>query len=302
MARKRRTKGQIAQLERQILEAVKQDHPTSARHVFYLMTDPRLEESVEKSEKGYQQICTRLRKMRRAGEMPYGWICDESRAGWHVYAWSSAEEFLVNSLKLFRFDIWQHVNDYVEVWCESRSIAGVVQGVCCDLAVSLYPTGGFSSISLVHQAVSHWSTLAGGRDVNVIYIGDHDPSGVLIDESLEREMRLHMERQEVEYDLDFQRVAVTTEQIAAWDLPTKPRKKTDRRRWDITDTVEAEAIPATRMRAMVRSAISEFLSPGELERAKLIERAVVESGDPLEEILSEADYNSLVAPARGIPR
>ena len=291
MPRERRTKAQIEQLERQVLAAVEQDHPTSARHVFYLMTDPRLEESVEKSEKGYLQICARLMKMRRAEGLPYGWICDESRTGWHVYAWSSPQEFLLSSLRSFRFNLLQYVNDYVEVWCESGSIAGVVQGVCRDLAVSFYPTGGFSSISLLYGAVYSWSTLAGGRDVSVIYVGDHDQSGLLIDESLEREMRLHMNRKGVNCDLAFRRIAVTTEQITDWSLPTKPRKKTDRRRMDITDTVGAEAITATQMRTTVRSAISGFLPPGELERAKQIERAVVETGDPLERLLTGAGYD-----------
>ncbi len=31
-----------------------------------------------------------------------------------------------------------------------------------------------------------------GRPVTVFYIGDYDPAGVLIDVSLERELRLHL--------------------------------------------------------------------------------------------------------------
>ena len=45
-------------------------------------------------------------------------------------------------------------------------------------------------------------------------------------------------------DLRFERLAVTEFLIQLLGLPTKPRKATDRRRPDITETVEAEAIPA----------------------------------------------------------
>jgi urate oxidase len=46
--RRRRTKQQIEQLQKQIYEVLYQDHPQSVRHIFYRMTNPRLLEPVEK--------------------------------------------------------------------------------------------------------------------------------------------------------------------------------------------------------------------------------------------------------------
>src|SRR5690554_1967144 len=54
--RKRRTKAQIDQLDNQICEALAQHHPQSIRHVFYLMTNPRLPEPVEKTDNGYRHV------------------------------------------------------------------------------------------------------------------------------------------------------------------------------------------------------------------------------------------------------
>ena len=48
--------------------------------------------------------------------------------------------------------MWQHSDYYCEVWCESRSIAGVIENDCEELAVSLYPAGGFSSMTLAYQS------------------------------------------------------------------------------------------------------------------------------------------------------
>ncbi len=60
--RERRTADRVAQLDAQILDVLRADHPQSVRHVFYRMTDPRLAESVEKSDRG---LSPRAGSMRR---------------------------------------------------------------------------------------------------------------------------------------------------------------------------------------------------------------------------------------------
>ena len=47
--RQRRTRDEVEQLERQILDILEQDHPQSVRHVFYRLTDPRLLEPVPRT-------------------------------------------------------------------------------------------------------------------------------------------------------------------------------------------------------------------------------------------------------------
>lgn len=51
--RRRRTRAEVDALDKQILDVLAGDHPQSVRHVFYRMTDPRLPEPVEKSERAY---------------------------------------------------------------------------------------------------------------------------------------------------------------------------------------------------------------------------------------------------------
>ena len=80
--RQRRTRAEIEQLDRQIFEVLRLDQPQSVRHVFYRMTDPNLPEPVEKSERGYRHVQDRIKKLRRNGRVPYGWITDASRRGY----------------------------------------------------------------------------------------------------------------------------------------------------------------------------------------------------------------------------
>lgn len=277
--RRRRTRTQVEQLDEQIIDILRQDHPQSIRHIFYRLTDPRLPEPVEKSDHGYQQVQARLTKLRRDEIIPYDYIADMSRRGYFVSTFDNASDFIRQMKGLYRADLWRYAEHYCEVWCELRSIASVIQADCKELAVSLYPCGGFSSITFVHEAAQDINARKDGRPVTVFYIGDYDPAGVLIDVSLERELRRHLDD---DIELRFVRLGITPEQISEYDLPEKPRKASDRRALHIERTVEAEAMPARVLRGLLRDAVEELLPSDALrvarvteesERAQLIELA-----------------------------
>jgi hypothetical protein len=266
--RQRRTKKQVATLDRQITEVLALDHPQSVRHVYYRMTDPRLAESVPKTEQGYSQIKHRLIQLRRDGAIPYEWISDTTRTGYFVSTYNNSADFLRANAGLYRANLWANSPFRCEVWVESRSIAGVIRDDCEELAVSLYPAGGFSSITFAYEAAISINEDDDGHELIVFYIGDYDPAGVLIDVAIEREIRQHLDP---DVRMDFVRLGVTKEQVEEYDLPTKPRKEGDRRSLHITETVEAEAMPAGILRALLRQSIEALLPDDALEVAKAAE-------------------------------
>jgi len=271
--RARRTKAQIEQLDAQIVADLAADHPQSVRHEFYKMTDPRLSEPVPKTDKGagngYRAVQDRCLKLRRSGTIPYDWIADTSRVGYFINTYSSGADFLTHVASTYRAELWgrEEVATYCEVWVESRSLAGVLLPICQELAVPLYPAGGFSSASFAWEAAQGLNRKGVTK---VYYAGDHDPAGVLIDVSIERELRRHLKPG---VHLDFERIAVTPEQIAAYDLPTKPRKEKDKRALHIERTVEAEAMPANIMRGLLRERIEALLPDGLLASVQLAEES-----------------------------
>lgn len=270
--RTRRTRWQVGQLDQQIIEVLRADHPQSVRHVFYRMTDPRLPEPVEKSERGYRQTQHRITELRRSGRVPYGWITDATRRGYFVSTFRNPAEFIRRMAGQYRADLWREADVYVEVWCESRSIAGVIQATCEELAVSLYPCGGFSSITLPYEAAQdiYAETERGRKPAHILYLGDYDPAGVLIDVSLEDELRRHLGES---FPLHFHRLGITEEQIAIFSLPTKPRKAGDRRALHVRSTVEAEAMPANILRDLLREEIEQHLPEQALHVAKVAEES-----------------------------
>jgi hypothetical protein len=267
--RRRRTKAQVETLDDQIMSALKADHPQSVRHVYYLMTNPRLSEPVEKTDAGYSQVQSRITLLRRSGRLPYGWISDMSRRGYHVDTFDGASDFLRRVAGLYREDLWRDAEHYCEVWAESRSIASVVQADCNELAVSLYPCGGFSSLSFAYQAAEYINA-AVRKPAVLFYVGDYDPAGILISQSLEQELRAHLRPG---IDLTFHRLGITKQQIEEFDLPTNGRKPTEKRLPHIKRTCEAEAMPAHIIRELVRNAVEALLPQDALAIAKVAEES-----------------------------
>lgn len=257
-----------------MLEELEGDHPQSVRHVFYRMTNPNLPEPVEKDQQqGYVPVQRQLVKMRREFLVPYSWLVDTTRRGYFTTTYNHPSEAVAHVAQLYRRNYWASAPVYVEVWCESRSIAGVIEDDCMRYAVPLYPSGGFTSLSLAWQAAENIKASAGDRPVHVLYIGDYDPAGVLIDRQIEQELKAHLPEQEIM----FHRIGINPEQIALMGLPTKPPKKNDKRGGWSSDqgTVEAEAMPAGVMRQLLCDAIVEFIDPHELavlEEAEKSER------------------------------
>lgn len=265
--RRRATRAELEQLNRQIIEVLELDHPQSVRHAFYRMTDPRLAVPVEKTDAGYNRVQRHCLALRRSGRIPYGWISDSSRRGYHVPTFDGAGDFIERFSGLYRAALWTKREPLVEVWCESRSLAGVLQADCERLAVSLYPAGGFASATLCYEAACEIDR-ADRTDVVVLYIGDYDPAGLLIDQSIETELLKHLRTR-----LIIRRLAINEEQISVYDLPTKPRKKGDKRRLDVNETVEAEAMPAMILRQIVREAVESYLPPRALQAALVAEES-----------------------------
>lgn len=276
LKRNRRTNKQTEQLCQQIINALRKDHPQSVRHLFYLMTDPRLPEPVEKSDRGYRQVQELCVKLRRSGRVKYNWFADLSRQGYFTNTYASAADFITRMKRFYRADLWQGADSRCEIWAESRSIASVILADCKELAVDLYPCGGFSSLSFIHGAAESINHSGDTRPLQVFYIGDYDAAGVLIDVSLQRELREHLHR---DIELRFERIGINEDQIEEYDLPTKPRKEGDKRSQHVAYSVEAESMPAKILRGILRDKVEALLPENALAVAKVAEKAEREQLD-----------------------
>jgi hypothetical protein len=222
---------------------------------------------VPKSEKGYSVVQRQALKMRRSGDLPYGWITDGSRIRYKPKSYAGGQAALENTARSYRRDMWIDQQVHVEVWSEKDAIRGVVWPVTNEYDVSLLISRGFSSETFLYETAEDINDE--GNDAFIYQLGDHDPSGVAAWEDIQRKLREFVEPW---IDLTFERLAVTPEQIVELGLPTRPTKKSDARAAKFAgDSVEVDAIPTPTLRGLVRDAIESHIDPEALRLHQIAE-------------------------------
>jgi hypothetical protein len=259
--RHRRTAAELAEIDAAIYDIAEAEEPVTVRGLFYRVMSRGL---VPKTEQGYAVVQREALKMRRAGELPYDWITDGSRLRLKPRTWSSAAAALENTARMYRRDLWIDQGAHVEVWCEKDAIRGVVYPVTAEYDVPLMISRGFSSETFLWQTAED---INGEGNPAVIYnIGDHDKAGVDAWRDICRKLRGFVDD---DIDLTFERVAVTPEQIAEFDLPTRP-DKTDS---GFGHCVEVDAVPSSTLRDLVREAIECNIDPEALRLTEIAEES-----------------------------
>ncbi len=213
-------------------------------------------------------VQTDLTLMRRDGSLPYGWLADSTRWQRKPDTFNSVEEALEETARLYRKALWNDVDAYIEVWLEKDALAGVVYPITERFDVPLMVARGYASLSFLHQAGKYIA----GLDVPayIYHCGDFDPSGQGAARAIEETLR----EMAPEAEIHFERLAVTPTQIRDWRLPTRPTKTTDSRAKDFGDvSVELDAIPPNRLRALVQEAIERHLPPEQYRVLKVAEES-----------------------------
>jgi hypothetical protein len=178
------------------------------------------------------------------------------------------ESCLNSTAHYYRRDLWAAMPVYVEVWCEKDALAGVLMEETRTYDVPLMVAKGYSSISFLHSAAE--TIQAKGKPAYIYHFGDLDPSGVDAARDIEAKLRRYAPGAEIH----FERPAVTREQVDEWNLPSRPTKQTDSRAKKFVGTsVELDAIPAAKLRELVRERIERHVDQNKLSLLRVAEKS-----------------------------
>jgi hypothetical protein len=263
--RVRATKAEVEARREALLAIVDDGRPMTVRQVFYQATVRGL---VAKVEASYAKVQNDLTLMRRAGELPYDWLADNTRWQRKPRTFDSVEDALNETARFYRKNLWADADCYVEIWLEKDALSGVVLPVTSIYDVPLMVARGYASLSFLHSAAEYINAL--DIPAHIYHLGDYDPSGVNAGEKIEETLR----EMAPAADITFERLAVTPEQIAAWDLPTRPTKASDTRAKGFGDiSVELDAIEPNRLREIVQRATERHLPPRQFKVLKAAEES-----------------------------
>ena len=279
--RNRSTKAEMDGLRERIVRIAFASHPLSVRNLFYqLLSDDGSGATVDKSEAAYQKVGRLKTLLCRDRSIPWHYFSDSSRVSYDNDGFEGLGDitFLDRVANLYRRDYWDATGIYPQLWVESRSLSPTLAGTARDLGISLYPSGGMSSDTFVYGAAVE-AVYTGRERMAVVYVGDYDPAGLQIAETLETKLIEHLDYAAEYYKTDaptltFERVAITPQQIADHGLPTKPVKSTQsRKRYDIDQTVEAEAMAPATLREIVAAAFEPLVDQRQMMMLRQVEAA-----------------------------
>jgi hypothetical protein len=198
--------------------------PTNGRFVFYELEQIGLVRKSGTGEKRRggagdpreQDVTDALIYLREHEIVPWDWIVDETRNLYEFQHASTVFEFVRDSIDYARINPWPGEPPLLIV--ESRSLGGVLYGLCAEYLVSIAATNGQAGGFLRTEV----APILQDNDREVLYLGDFDLQGHQIEENTKRVLEHETGR-----SIEWIRIAITQEQINERGL--EPMLKQDER-------------------------------------------------------------------------
>jgi hypothetical protein len=265
-----RPKGTLGVTAQAIREAVGELTHTyermTVRQVFYKLETLGV---VAKTEGGYRQVQTQVLRMRRENLLAWDFITDGTRWQRKPPTWDSGEDFMAQMANTYRRNLWQDHDVRVEVWLEKDALADIITDATVKWDVPLMVSRGQSSATFLYNAAKQaeraWHRAGVTSYVYALY--DYDAGGQRAAQTVAQELPQYAPGTPIV----FEQIAVTERQIADWQLPTRPAKKSDPQASTFGDiAVELDAIDPVRLVGLVEDAITRHVD----EHAWHVQQAV----------------------------
>ena len=275
--------------------------PATVRQLYYQAIIAHL---VPKVETEYRAISELLVELRELGRVSWDAIADRTRWQRKPPTWPSIRSAVESVRHYYRRQVWRGLPDRVFVALEKEALSGIVHDVTAVYDVPLLVLRGFSSVTFIHDLASQ---IVGYRKYSlrshVLVLTDLDPSGNVSAASFRTRLTRYcgipltdkgQAPDELPDWLSFTRIAVTRQQAAVHDLPSRTTK-TDRNAhaqspaWDGGPSIELDAFSPAVLRQIVEEAITAFIPRGHMATLRAAEESEREGLQRFEDLLPDPE-------------
>lgn len=235
----------------------------SLRQLYYQLVSRNI---VENTERSYKNVGNVVSDGRLAGLIDWDIIKDRGREMIQNPHWTSPADILNSCATQYRVDRWESQPRYVEVMVEKQALEGVLIPVCSEWDVPFTANKGYSSSSAMYEAGKRiYNRLRDEKEVTVIYLGDHDPSGIDMTRDVEERLKLFAEcHPDDTITIEVIRAALNMDQVEEMNPPENPAKMTDSRAADYVSKFgrsswELDAIEPKRLAQLVSGQIQRLV-------------------------------------------
>lgn len=211
----------IAIAEQIMSDYAAQGYDLSLRQLYYQFV---ARNHLPNSEKSYKNLGNLISDARLAGLLDWEIIKDRGRERVENSHWESPASILNACARQFRIDLWEEQPNRVLVMVEKQALEGVLLPVCQELDVPFMANKGYSSSTALYELGRELNQFLGEKDIYLLYLGDHDPSGIDMTRDVAERVELFCEG-----SVETQRLALNMDQVQAYQPPENPAKTTDSR-------------------------------------------------------------------------
>ncbi|WP_240512281.1 hypothetical protein [Pseudoruegeria sp. SK021] len=239
-----------------VLIEYKEYWPLTCRQIFYRMVGAH---GYDKTESAYGRLCHHLANARRGGLIQFDAIRDDGVTTWTMDHFDDRDDFLRHVRELgegYTRNRLTAQGVHMEVWCEAAGMLPQLYKVAEWFSVPVYSSGGFDSLTAKKRLADRICRME--KEAVILHLGDYDPSGVSIFDSVAADVSAFVEadRPHGLVSVEFERVALTREQVQHHNLPTSPAKTSDTRSKTWTGgTCQLEALPPDVIAGILNKAI-----------------------------------------------
>jgi len=200
----------------------------SLRQLYYQFVSRDL---IPNKQSEYKRLGSVVNDARLAGLIDWSAMEDRTRNLVAPSTWESPSEIIQACANQYSSDWWKGQAFYVETWVEKDALLGVIEYATRPWQLPYFSCRGYTSASEVWGAARRIGRkIAAGKEVIVLHLGDHDPSGCDMSRDIEGRLRLFLNGDGLDADqLEVRRIALNMSQIEEYDPPPNPVKFTDSR-------------------------------------------------------------------------
>ena len=190
-----------------------------------------LPDDTKNTDKNYKALGGLVSDARLSGDLDIALIEDRGRETTSVRTYSSPADVIDSVAWSYRLDPWTTQINHVEVMVEKDALSGILEPVCRDERVCFSANKGYISTSFGYQIGERlrWEHQGGpgrpGKDIHIIYLGDHDPSGIQMTEDVLGRLTMFAKG----IPISVHRIALNMDQVNHYQPPENPAKVSDSR-------------------------------------------------------------------------
>ena len=220
--------GRKQEIFNKIIEVVEdfesQGYRMTLRQLYYQLVS---QDIIPNKDSEYKKLGSLLNDSRYYGFVDWDFIEDRVRVPKKNSEWDDIPDVVQSAIHSYRRNRWQDQDNYLEVWVEKDALSGVLLPITQKYHVTLMVNRGYSSASAMHDSALRFINQEDeGKETHILYLGDHDPSGIDMVHDIKNRMSIFGS------DVIVDRIALNMNQIKRYNPPPNPAKITDPRAKD----------------------------------------------------------------------